>query len=250
MTFVSLPRTLLDQVAAPYRALGNFSWRFARGKLAGDPAFAGLLQRGLIPSHARLLDIGCGQGLLAALLGGLDNCPRLSQIWPNAWAPAPHGVRVRGIELRPRDVDRARQALAHLGPRVEFIQGDMRQTDFGQADTVVILDVLHYINHAAQDDVLYRVKAALVPNGTLLLRVGDAAAGLPFRLSNWVDMIVTFARGNRLSRLYCRPLRAWQQALTGLGFEVQTIPLHAGTPFANVLLVARLPAVAATSNTP
>jgi hypothetical protein len=80
--------------------------------------------------------------------------------------------------------------------------------------------------------------------------VGDAAAGLPFRLSNWVDMIVTFARGNRLSRLYCRPLRAWQQALTGLGFEVQTIPLHAGTPFANVLLVARLPAVAATSNTP
>ena len=247
MSSVSLPKALLDQVTAPYRPLGNFAWRFARGKLGGDPAFAGLLQRGLIPSHARILDIGCGRGLLAALLCGLDKHPALSQAWPAGWAPAPQGVSVRGIELMPRDVERARQALAHLGPRAKFVQGDMCQIDFGQADAVVILDVLHYVTHAAQDDVLGRVKAALIPGGTLLLRVGNASAGLPFRLSNWVDMIVTFVRGNRLSRLYCRPLHDWQQALTGLGFEVKTLPMHEGTPFANVLLVARLPVTTVTT---
>jgi len=247
MTSVTLPKALLDQVTTPYRLLGNFAWRFARGKLGGDPAFAGLLQRGLIPSHARILDIGCGRGLLAALLCGLDTHPGPSQDWPAGWAPAPRGVSVRGIELMSRDVERARQALAHLGARAEFVQGDMCLTDFGRADTIVILDVLHYVNHVAQDDVLRRVKTALLPGGTLLLRIGNATAGLPFRISNGIDIIVNFMRGNRVSRLYCRPLRDWQQTLTGLGFEVQTLPMHEGTPFANVLLVARLPASVATA---
>lgn len=247
MTSVTLPKALLDQATAPYRFLGNFAWRFARGKLGGDPAFAGLLQRGLIPSHARILDIGCGRGLLAALLCGLDTHPSLSRDWPAGWASAPLGVSVRGIELMSRDVERARQALAHLGPRAEFVQGDMRLTDFGRADMVVMLDVLHYVNHAAQDNILRRVKTALIPGGTLLLRIGNATAGLPFRISNWVDMIVNFMRGNRLSRLYCRPLRDWQQCLTGLGFEVSTLPMHEGTPFSNILLVARLQAPSTTT---
>ena len=80
MSSVSLPKVLLDQVTAPYRPLGNVVWRMARGKLAGDPVFAGLLQRGLIPSHARILDIGCGRGLSAALLCGLDQNSALP--WP------------------------------------------------------------------------------------------------------------------------------------------------------------------------
>lgn len=237
-----LPPLLLDQATAPYRPTGTFPWRFARGKLSGDPAFASLLQRGLIPARARVLDIGCGQGLMAALLGSLTGSSPAEQAWPAGWAPTPAGVSVRGIELMSLDVTRARQALAHLGERARFVQGDMCQTDFGQADVVVILDVLHYVGHEAQLDVLRRVRDALTPGGTLLLRVGDAAAGLPFRISNFVDFLVTFVRGHRLSRLYCRPLTQWQGLLQELGFAVETIPMHDGTPFANILLVARLPA--------
>jgi SAM-dependent methyltransferase len=236
----TLPPELLEQAIVPYRPLGNFAWRFARGKLRGDPAFAGLLQLGLLPARARILDIGCGQGLLAALLGSLDGRSVAERHWPASWAPAPAHSQVRGIELMPRDVERARQALAHLGERARFTLGDMCRTDFGQADAVVILDVLHYVAYEAQEDVLRRVKAALTPGGTLLLRVGDASAGLPFRISNWVDAAVTFVRGHRLSRLYCRTLAEWQTLLGELGFAVQAIPMHQGTPFANILLVARL----------
>ncbi len=241
-----LPDTLLEQATAPYRPIGKFAWHFARGKLGGDPAFAGLLQRGLIPPGARLLDIGCGQGLLAALLGSLDGRSPAEQAWPAGWAAAPAGVTVRGIELMPRDVARAQRALASLGERARFVQGDMCSTDFGQADVVVILDVLHYVDYEAQRDVLRRVRDALTPGGTLLLRVGDASAGLPFRISNWVDAVVTFVRGHRLSRLYCRPRAEWQGLLQALGFAVETLPMHEGTPFANILLVARLPASSGT----
>lgn len=241
MSADTLPAALLEQATAPYRPLGKFAWHFARGKLGGDPVFAGLLRRGLIPPRARLLDIGCGQGLLAALLGSLTGQSPAERAWPAGWAPAPAGVQVHGIELMPRDVERARQALAPLGERARFTLGDMCSTDFGQAEAVVILDVLHYVRYEAQDDVLRRVRQALTPGGTLLLRVGDAAAGLPFRMSNWVDAVVTYARGHRLPRLYCRPLAEWQQGLQALGFAVEALPMHAGTPFANILLVARLP---------
>ena len=40
-------RELHDQASAPYRQGGNFAWHFARGKLGYDPAFRGIVSRGL-----------------------------------------------------------------------------------------------------------------------------------------------------------------------------------------------------------
>lgn len=217
-----LDRRLLDAATARYRPAGRFAYHFARGKLGGDPAFAAILHEEWIAPGSRVLDLGCGQGLLASLL-----------------IAAGRDCRVHGIELMPRDAQRAATAL---GAAARIVCGDIRHEDFGQADTAVILDVLHYIDYREQDQVLARLKAALQPGGQLLLRVGDADAGLPFRLSNWVDHVVTFVRGHRLPRLYCRPLSAWRQALEALGFQVDVVPLSQGTPFANVMLKARLPA--------
>lgn len=227
---------LVDAAAAPYRAAGRFAWHFARGKLAGDPVFTGLLSHGLIPDRARILDIGCGQGLLASWLSAAQRMHAIGD-WPAQWPPPPHASSLRGIDIMARDVERARQAL---GDAATITPGDMCTADFGKADVVVILDVLHYVGVAAQDDVLRRVRAALAPNGTLLLRVGDAGAGLPFTISLWVDKVVTFARGHRNARLHCRTLPQWREALTRLGFAVTTLPMHHGTPFANVLLIAKL----------
>jgi SAM-dependent methyltransferase len=229
-------RALLDAAAAPYRSAGRFAWYFARGKLNGDPAFLGLLEWGLIPDVARILDLGCGQGLLASWLLEARALFEAGH-WPAHWPPAPKPMTYRGIELMSREVRRARRAL---GGRAELVRGDIRTTDFGKPNTVVILDVLHYIDYAAQEDVLWRVRDALAPRGVLLLRVGDADAGLPFRISNWVDHLVTCTHGHRLSRLYCRSLQDWQASLCRLGFTVEAVPMSRGTPFANVLLAASL----------
>ena len=214
---------LVEAASAPYRAAGRFAWHFARGKLAGDPVFRHLLQARRIPENARLLDLGCGQGLLAALL---------------AAAGAPRLAAYRGLELMARDVARAHRALgADCGVR----QGDIRSAEFGAADAVVILDVLHYLRPQEQDAVLRRARAALAPGGVLLLRVGDAAAGLPFRLGNWVDWTVALARGHGATRFHCRSVAQWRSALEALGCTVQAEPMSRGTPFANVLLAARRP---------
>ena len=98
------------------------------------------------------------------------------------------------------------------------------------------------VSIAAQDAVLQRVRRALAPGGVLLLRVGDAAGGLGFHISSWVDRVVTMLRVHRLVTLHCRHLSAWQSALEGLGFMVEARAMSQGTLFANVLLIARLPA--------
>jgi len=228
--------TLIDRASAPYLAAGRFAWYFARGKLRGDPVFAGLLEHGLIPGNSHLLDIGCGQGLLASWLLAA-NAMQNDGLWPSHWPSPPKPRSIRGIDIMAGDVERAQSALGHAAT---FTTGDMCKTGFGKADVIVILDVLHYVNMAAQNDVLLRARNALTPGGTLILRVGDASGGLPFKFGVCVDYVASFVRGHRNVRLHCRTLPDWCAALADLGFNIRKLPMNKGTPFANVLLVANL----------
>ena len=233
-------RTLHRAACAPYRRAGRFAWHFAQGKLGRDPVFRGLLERGDLPPAARVLDIGCGQGLLASLFAAIDAL-HAEGGWPAAWPAAPVGARYVGLELMPKDVERARAAVGDLPSRPEFMCADMVDAVLPPSDVVVILDVLHYVDHAAQERVLAKVRASLAPaRGRLLLRVGDASSRGGFAVSQWVDRIVTFVRGHRVAPTFGRPLAGWVEVLQRMGFSVQPVPMSRGTPFANVLLVAEV----------
>ena len=228
-------RTLLTRATHPYRAAGTFAWHFAKGKLAGDPAFFGLLERGLIPDAERLIDLGCGQGLLASWLLEARALYEAGD-WPESWPAAPKISNIWGLELMDKDVQRARAAL---GERARFDNGDIRTAELGKAEVAIILDVLHYIGYEAQEEVLRRIRAALPTGGTFITRIGDAAGGLPFHYSNWVDRTVFFLRGHGIIPIYCRTLSDWLEVFGRNGFEVAALPMHQGTPFCNVMLVAK-----------
>lgn len=228
-------RVLLDRATQPYRSAGHFAWRFAKGKLKGDPAFFGLLEHGIIPNCARMVDLGCGQGLLASWILEARALYE-SGLWPAHWPAAPKVENIWGLELMSKDVERARIAL---GDRAQFSLGDIRTADLGKADAAIILDVLHYIDYDAQEEVLRRVRAALPTGGIFITRIGDAAGGLPFHFSNWVDHAVFFLRGHRSYKVYCRTLGEWLDVLRRNGFEVAPLPMHKGTPFISVMLIAR-----------
>jgi len=214
-------RALAREAAERYPARDRYARHFAYSKLTGDPAFRHLLDDGLIPRDSRVLDLGCGQGLLGALL---------------ATAGMHGSYQYSGIDLSARDIARARAASR---PEDQFSVGDIRAIDFGEADAVVILDVLHYVAPEEQLDVLRRVRAALLRGGTLLLRVADAAGGMRFRITEALDLAVTRLRGHAVRHLHSLPLAERVRQLESEGFSVEPQPMSAGTPFANVLLVAR-----------
>jgi len=236
------PRMLLDAASAYYRAAGRFAWHFARAKLRADPAYRLILEQGLLAHRRHLLDLGAGQGLLAAWLLAARSCHALGEpvAWPAGWPAPPLLESYTGIEINPKEVRRARRAFAlDVGARVRLLHADIRDADFGRPDAIVLLDVLHYNDFTAQERILGRARSALAPGGALLVRIGDAAGGQAFTLSKALDQGVALVRRGRWLPLHCRTLTNWQTLLAGLGFSTRTVAVSRGTAFTNTLLIGK-----------
>jgi len=228
---------LVKAASASYWKADLFGYFKAHGKLRGDPAFAGILSEGLLAGAQRILDLGCGQGLLAAWLeAARRRNEERPHLWPKEWQAPPCLISFRGIELQRRDVWRARMAL---GSRADFEVGDIAEADFGSVDAVVILDVIHYLDYQVQLRVLERAYAALSPDGILLLRVSDAGSGIRHTVGKYIDLTVMVTHYWRAPKVYCRPIPEWERVLSSVGFRSELMPMSAGTPFANTMLIAR-----------
>ncbi len=226
------PSSLISIASAPYRRADLFAYFKARFKLQVDPAFRVILARRLLNDSARVLDLGCGQGLLASWLRAAQISSNTSQ-WPTS---------IYGIERSAGDIHRAQRALLSDnagGIKLTFKTCDLRTAELPDNDATVLLDVLHYLDYSAQEELLRRIKSALIKDGLLLTRIGDADGGLRFHFSTWFDKTVLFTRGDGFAPLYCRPLREWLSFFSSLHFKTEIIPMKKGTPFANVMLLSR-----------
>lgn len=226
-------KALLDAAARPYLGVNASAWQFARNKLRFDPVFSTLLQHGRLPDRGVLLDLGCGRGLLLALLVAARDQFGRGQ-WPPDWPPPPLNLVLQGIEL---ETDRASVAQRALVDVAQVSRQDVREAAFPPCSAVVLLDVLMYLEERDQLRVLERAAAALEPGGVLVLREADAGAGFAFRVTRWSERLLEMLRGRLRDRLHYRGAAQWAGLLEALGFSVVAEPMSAGTPFANVLFV-------------
>ncbi|SEM69643.1 class I SAM-dependent methyltransferase [Nonomuraea pusilla] len=117
-----------------------------------------LVLRALPERCESALDVGCGDGLLAAKLA----------------ARAGH---VTGVDSSPEMIELARRRH----PGVEFVHGDFMSWPHGRYDVVTSVATIH---HMAFDAALSRMAAALRPGGTLVV-LGvprTSPADLPYEL--------------------------------------------------------------------
>lgn len=230
-------QALVDAAAERYRPAGRSFYHFARGKLGGDPVFRALLMQGVIRDGMHLTDLGCGQGVLLAMLQAAED-PAVRALWPRNRPRLPRHVATAGVDVR-RDAILAAQVA--LGPSAHVEHGDIRNYIVPPSDVVTILDVLHYIGYDSQRRVLDQVFLNLSAGGFLVLRAGDAAAGWRFRLTLAGDWLITLMRGHWQRRFYTRTAAGWLTVLGETGFRATRQAMSHGTPFANVLFVARKP---------
>ena len=226
---------LREAAAEPYLKAGVLHWEFVRGKLRHDPMYRGILEAGLLPRRGRLVDLGCGRGILLSLLVAVADAAEDDEVI----AP----MELIGIELRRSHARAAAKALAQLPhqPEIEIRQGDLRELPVPPCDTAVLLDVLHYMPAEAQVDLIGRVAEKLRPGGMLLLREADADAGWRFATTRSAERLMAVLRGHFRQRFHFRGKTAWEELARAAGLVVESEPMSEGTPYGNVLLVARKP---------
>jgi uncharacterized protein (DUF2062 family) len=226
--------SLWEKAADLYLPLTIVAWEFARGKLRRDPLYRATVGGGILRDGRTLVDVGCGQGLTLAVLVEA-RCLWQEGRWPAGASKPPRFERFIGIELRPRI---ARLAQAALGPAVEVIVGDARESMPAEADSVLFFDVLHLMPYTDQERLIERAASALSPGGTVLIREADPSAGWRFtavRIGNRLKSIVV---GRWRQQFHFRTTDAWESMLARHGLQAAVQPMGDGTPFANILIRA------------
>ncbi len=213
----------LERASARYLPAGRWAHGFARGKMAADPAYQRVLSFLSPRSGGRLVDVGCGEGHLLALV--------------RAASP---GVALFGVDHDAGRVETARIALDGE-ERLELAVGDARRVELPRADVLCCLDVLHYLPPDEQDDLVRRFAAALVPGGLLLIRDGHRTDGLKGRLLRWSEQLAVATGRHKGDGVFFRPRGATRAALEQAGLLVELQDCSQNTPFANLMWVGRRP---------
>src|SRR5262249_7655097 len=156
-------------------------------------------------SGGTLVDVGCGQGLMLALLADAARRYRAG-VWPAHWARPPIFERLVGIEARPRAATAARTALRG---GAGIVEGDVRRLARAPCDAILDVDVLHMMLPAEQDAVLRASAAALQRGGVILVRDADAAAGWRFTAVRVGNRLKAIAVGSWRQRYYYRSAAEW-----------------------------------------
>ena len=146
-----------EHEAATARAFDDQAAAFERAPIQTDPRLLdGLVRFSDLPAGARVLDAGCGPGLVSRAL--LD---------------APGGLRVLGCDLSAEMVARARARCADAGDRAEFVQASVQEAAAALAagrlepvDAAISRLVLH---HAPDHAAFLAAQVEVLPPGAVLV---------------------------------------------------------------------------------
>jgi SAM-dependent methyltransferase len=171
---------------------------YAWSKLWMDGLYRAVLPA--VPPGARVLDLGCGVGLLGLLLDERRT-----------------GDRIHGIEWDAAKASLGRKLAADL-TGVDVVPGDLATAPWPDCDVIALLDVLHYFSVEQQRAILAPAAGHLRPEGRLLVRVMDSEAGALSALARLVEKTAVRLGWNQASRVNWRSGSTMIREIEGLGF--------------------------------
>jgi len=110
----------------------------------------------LIPKQGKILDIGCGYGFMSYMLHFISD-QRI----------------ITGIDYDEQKIATANHCFSKNN-NIQFVFGDVMQYPFEQYDTIVMSDILHYLNPEGQKHVIEKSILHLSPGGSIIIREGNS----------------------------------------------------------------------------
>lgn len=180
---------VLKRVYEAYRGAPPQHRHYVRFKLKTDPFTSELLDLAeTLGPFGLTVDAGCGRGQYTLLL---------------AEAGAISGAV--GFDHDSAKVKAASEAArAVQGGLVRFHEGDVRTQPFPRCDTLLLVDVLHYLSAEEQRTVLARAASSLNSGGRLIIRETSAGTSFGSRLAASLEHVgraVGINRGTQLEFL-------------------------------------------------
>jgi uncharacterized protein (DUF2062 family) len=219
---------LVRRASRRYLGASFVGWQFARAKPRVDPVYRAVLFGDLLPRGGTLLDVGCGQGLMLALLIEAE----AAREGPGPAPPPAVQTRRVGVETRPGVARLARSAVS---PEAEIVEADARRLELEPCSAVLLFDVLQMMSKPAQLDLLETIRRMLLPSGVLLVREADAGAGRRFLMVRFANRLKAICIGAFGQELRFRSRDEWLACFRSLGFHAEICRVEGGDPLGNVL---------------
>lgn len=200
---------LACEVVDLYRPLGARMRAYVAVRLLASGLIA---TERLVPRDGDVLDLGCGYGTFAHLL-------RLES----------PGRRVHGIDLSLDRIEAARRTAPPDGG-LSFVAGDARSIPASSFPVIVVVDLLHHMPYAAQEELLTRAVHVLRPGGWLVVKDLERRPLWKYLFHYFEDWI---SYGGQ--PLYFRGREEMVGLLDGLGLEVEVVPIGRWRPYPLVL---------------
>jgi 2-polyprenyl-3-methyl-5-hydroxy-6-metoxy-1,4-benzoquinol methylase len=176
----------------------------------------------LLPPKGRVLDLGCGNGLFAAILK-LGSPERT----------------ITGFDLDEKKIEVARATFKDW-TGMDFSVGDLIKSDYPSADIITIIDVLYLIPPEAKESILRKCHAALPPGGILAVKDMDTRPRWKMAFNKLEETLAVKIIGFTLgSRFHFQSREVFAALLEKTGFDVEVVPLHKGYWYPHILYLAK-----------
>ena len=177
-----------------------------------------------LPPAGKILDLGCGHGLLAKAIA-LSNSR----------------YEVSAFDHDENRICLAQTAAANIS-NLRFAVTGMRFPE-AKFEGITLIDVMHYFAPKTQKEILEQAYGSLTPGGRLLVREVEPEAGFISYLNRFYEKIATstgFTRSNQ-QELHFRNTTEWERLLREIGFNVKSQPCSSFL-FSDILFVCERPA--------
>lgn len=212
-------REIIEKTYRLYKKSGFLTKAYIRIKFRIHPL---LKLESYVPREGRILDLGCGIGILSNLMQ-LTSPDR----------------NIDGIDI---DRDKIHLAQSTLGDRrnLSFNLNSIQNMSGVGYDTVIISDILYLIPFAQQEEILKRYFNELPSGGLLLIKEVDKRPLWKYVFNLLQERLaVNILKLTKGGRFFFRSSLEYKKLLSSIGYKIEILPLGQGFAYPHIVYICR-----------